>query len=192
MAKAMKAMKAMKVAKGNLKKNGGGTKTGGEVMKRPAGTQLALPKESGMSLEEKMEQFAKKENGNVMDFLNKLTNNQREALWGRFARARDALKDSGMQELWSKHCKGSGSDANKKALLKVFLQNKGDLKKNDTYQKELVRLSKVEGCLAFFKMAATLSFLHFACACFLAKDRKRLKSGCLLPPYSKGLACKRP
>eukprot|EP00435_Cladocopium_sp_Y103_P026058 s1496_g6.t1 len=92
-----------------------------------------------------MELFSKKQNGNVQSFLDQLTSNQREALWGRFQRARESLKDKDLDLQWSTHCKGPGSDSNKKALLKVFLANKGDLKKNDHYMKEMISLSRVEG-----------------------------------------------
>ena len=113
------------------------------ILKKPA-SKLDTS-EAGMSLEEKMEAFSKKQNGCVQTFLGQLTSHQREALWGRFQRARESLKDKEMDLQWSTHCKGPGSDSNKKALLKVFLANKGGLKKNDHYMKEMVSLTTVEG-----------------------------------------------
>ena len=111
---------------GSKKKTSKGPKG---ILKKPA-SKLDTS-EAGMSLEEKMEAFSKKQNGCVQTFLGQLTSHQREALWGRFQRARESLKDKEMDLQWSTHCKGPGSDSNKKALLKVFLANNGDLKKND-------------------------------------------------------------
>eukprot|EP00435_Cladocopium_sp_Y103_P027486 s3249_g6.t1 len=102
-----------------------GTKPKG-ILKRPS--TLALPNrdDPGLSLEEKMEQFAKKSNGNTQEFLDSLSAGQREALWGRFARARKALKDQNLNSLWDKHCKGEGSEQHKKQLLSIYLKSRGD------------------------------------------------------------------
>ena len=125
---------------GSKKKTSKGPKG---ILKKPA-SKLDTS-EAGMSLEEKMEAFSKRQNGCVQTFLDQLTSHQREALWGRFQRARESLKDKEMDLRWSTHCKWPGSDSNRKALLKVFLANKGDLKKNDHYMKEMVSLTRVEG-----------------------------------------------
>ena len=121
-----KALKKCKKKDGSKKKTSKGPKG---ILKKPA-SKLDTS-EAGMSLEEKMEAFSKRQNGCVQTFLDQLTSHQREALWGRFQRARESLKDKEMDLQWSTHCKWPGSDSNKKALLKVFLANKGDLKKND-------------------------------------------------------------
>ena len=114
------------------------------ILKRPA--SLALPKgDPGLSLEEKMEQFAKKTNGNTQEFLDNLSAQQREALWGRFARARKAMKDPNLNNLWDKHCKGEGSEQHKKQLLALYLRARGDLKKGNMYAKELVEISETTG-----------------------------------------------
>ena len=89
-------------------------------MKRPSSI-LKLPKnDADLSLEEKMEAFQKKANGNVQTFLDSLTQGQREALWGRFSRARDALKDTKATELWNTHCKGKGSEEEKNSCWLCF------------------------------------------------------------------------
>lgn len=153
----MKAMKATKKktkqtetspAQGQSPAKGQSLAKGPGILKRPSSI-LKLPKnEADLSLEEKMEAFQKKANGNVQTFLDSLTPGQREALWGRFSRARDALKDPKATELWNTHCKGKGSEEKKKQLLAVFLKNRGDLKKAGIYQKELVALTEVAGSLA--------------------------------------------
>ena len=142
----VKAMKAQNNGPAKVAKDTKGAK------KRPAAAGSKKPAEdalatlgSAMSLEEKMEVFAKKQNGDVNQFLDQLTSGQRESLWGKFARAREALKDKDVNMQWALHCKGPGSDPNKKALLKVFLENRGNLKKNDHFMNELVSLSKVHG-----------------------------------------------
>ena len=61
--------KAMKVLKLNLK--------------RPAGHKEAEKNKQGMSLEEKMELFAKHKNKDANEFLDGLAKNQREALWAK-------------------------------------------------------------------------------------------------------------
>ena len=135
-AKAMKAHAAMKVMNLHLK--------------RPAASGLgALPSKEGMSLEEKMELFKKKGNQDVSAFLDGLTKQQREALWQRFASARDSLKDSESDSLWQEVGKGKGSEGPKKKLLGTFLKLGGDLKgKKDLWLKELVAYSKGSGLLA--------------------------------------------
>ena len=61
----------------------------GTAMKKPASAKaLSLPKDEGLSLEEKMDAFQKKGSQSVNEFLDSLTQPQREALWGRFSRAR--------------------------------------------------------------------------------------------------------
>ena len=172
MGKAMKAMKSTKTmgilkkvqkhkaqesaekspAKGNKSPAQGqrslaqGQKTKG--LKRPASVlTLALANESGMSLEDKMEQWQKKGNQDINQFLDSLTATQRESLWGRFSRARASMKDGSLNTLRNEHCKGANSEQNKKKLLKVFLDTKGDLKKAGVYRKELLKISEVSGGL---------------------------------------------
>jgi hypothetical protein len=117
-------------------------------LKRPAAVQtLALPNESGMPLEDKMEQWQKKGNQDINQFLDSLTATQRESLWGRFSRARASMKDGSLNALWNEHCKGANSEQNKKKLLKAFLDTKGDLKKAGVYRKELLKISEVSGGL---------------------------------------------
>ena len=119
-----------------------------KCFKRPASVQtLALPNETGMSLEDKMEQWQKKGNQDINQFLDSLTATQRESLWGRFSRARASMKDGSLNALWNEHCKGANSEQNKKKLLKVFLDTKGDLKKSGAYRKELLKISEVSGGL---------------------------------------------
>ena len=146
-------MKAMKATKKKTKQTetspaqGQSPAKGPGILKRPSSI-LKLPKdEADLSLEEKMEAFQKKANGNVQTFLDSLTPGQREALWGRFSRARDALKDPKATELWNTHCKWKGSEE-KKTAAGCVLKNRGDLKKAGIYQKELVALTEVAGSLA--------------------------------------------
>lgn len=116
------------------------------ILKKPgAAPSLGQDGGAGMSLEEKMEMFAKKGNRSVSQFLDGLSKNQREALWQRFASARQSLKDPEQDAAWNTHCKGKGSEENKKALLGVFLKCKGNLKKNDLYQRELLALVRTSG-----------------------------------------------
>ena len=119
----------------------------GPAMRKPA-SALKLPKAEGLSLEDKMEIFHKKGSQDVNGFLDSLTQQQREALWGRFARARESLKDPQCDKLWNEHCKGKGSESKKKQLLEVFLKSKGDLKKSNLFHKELLSISEVHGNLA--------------------------------------------
>ena len=99
-----------------------------------------------------------KKDGCVQTFLDKLTSGQRECLWGKFKRAREAFRD--LEEKWNTHCKGNGSDPKKKALLKVFLQNEGNLKKNDHFMKEMVRLTEVRGKKEKEQWAPFATILH--------------------------------
>ena len=116
MGKAVKAMKAspgkvlaMKTkskaktektpAKGASPEKGKGPAKG-PAMRKPA-SALKLPKDEGLSLEDKMEIFHKKGSQDVNGFLGSLTQQQREALWGRFARARESLKDPQCDKLWN-------------------------------------------------------------------------------------------
>ena len=163
MGKAVKAMKAspgkvlaMKTkSKAKTEKTpakGAGPEKGkgpakGPAMRKPA-SALKLPKAEGLSLEDKMEIFHKKGSQGVNGFLDSLTQQQREALWGRFARARESLKDPQCDKLWNEHCKGKGSESKKKQLLEVFLKSKGDLKKSNLFHKELLSISEVHGNLA--------------------------------------------
>lgn len=118
---AMKAMKALKkgpaLRKGILKKKKDeeGSKNV-KPMKKPASStpNLPLPEEKGMSLEEKMDQFTKKGNQNIHQFLDSLSKQQRESLWQRFSAARQAMRDPAADAVWEKHCKGKGSDQHKK------------------------------------------------------------------------------
>lgn len=130
--KAMKAMKAMKVLQLHLK--------------RPAAQ--GHPKGEGMSLEEKMEMFQKRNNMDVNSFLDGLTKQQREALWQRFANARASLKDGEADAMWQDVAKGKGSDPAKKKLLACFLKLGGELKgKRDMWCKELMTYTKSSGHL---------------------------------------------
>ena len=160
-------------------------------MKRPSSI-LKLPKnDADLSLEEKMEAFQKKANGNVQTFLDSLTQGQREALWGRFSRARDALKDTKATELWNTHCKGKGSEEKKKQLLAVFLKNRGDLKKAGIYQKELVALTEVSGSLAgrtqvsMGVLAATSFLLLVTCECVSLRQQGNRGMGAIPSHFDK-------
>ena len=106
-----------------------------------------------------MDKFHEKGGQSVDDFLGSLTQGQRECLWGRFSRARDGLKDPKVTELWNQTCKGKGSDGPKKQLLKIFLDTKGDLKKGNLFQKELIQLSQTTGGLDA-SMQLALSGVH--------------------------------
>ena len=145
----------------------------GTAMKKPASAKaLSLPKDEGLSLEEKMDAFQKKGNQSVNEFLDSLTQPQREALWGRFSRARESLKDPACEKMWNEHCKGKGSDSTKKQLLGVFLKSKGDLKKNNIFQKELMSMCEVYGTLAWcFLHAISLAYL-LCCHIFLRQQGK--------------------
>ena len=55
------------------------------------------------------------------------------------------MGDKDLEEKWNTHGKGNGSDSKKKALLKVFLQNEGNLKKNDRFMKEMIKLTEMRG-----------------------------------------------
>ena len=118
-----------------------------KILEKPSSLDQ-LPQQKGMSLEEKMEGFAKAKNTNVVAFLDSLSTPQRQALWQRFSAARNALKDENADQLWSDLAKGKGSDPHKKALLQCFLKLGGDLKsKKEVYMKELVSYCKVHGFL---------------------------------------------
>ncbi len=132
--KAMKAMKAMKVLK--------------LVLKRPSAQKTPNPKGEGMSLEEKMDMYQKKNNWDMNSFLDGLTKQQREALWQRFANARASLKDGEADAMWNEVAKGQGSDPAKKKLLSCFLKLGGELKgKRDQWCKELMTYTKSSGHL---------------------------------------------
>ena len=166
MGKAMKAMKAMKSGVKKKVKNespekghspGKGPKG---ILKRPsAKPSLPLPNDPGLSLDEKMEQFNKKTNGNTQEFLDNLTGPQREALWGRFSRARKALKDPKLDSLWDKHCKGEGSDPHKKQLMAIFLKTRGKLAKGNMYAKELLEISETTGVLVVSLCSSIFGFV---------------------------------
>ena len=145
---------------------------------------LALPNnDEGLSLEEKMEKFHEKGGKSVDEFLSSLTQGQRECLWGRFSRARDALKDEKAAGLWNKTCKGKGLDGPKKQLLKVFLDTKGDLKKGNLFQKELIQLSQTAGGLD-----ASLQWpCLFVCTCVPPKVARKPRSGSPFRASSQGL-----
>eukprot|EP00435_Cladocopium_sp_Y103_P026028 s4938_g6.t1 len=151
----------------------------GSAMKKPASAQtLASPNSEGFSLEEKMEAFHKKGNQNVNEFLDGLTQPQREALWGRFSRARGSLKDPAVDKMWNDHCKGKGSEAKKKQLLEVFLKSKGDLKKkNNIFHKEIMSICEVHGSLAWLNCLAFP--LHAFLVPPLAQATGRVRNGCL-------------
>ena len=152
-------------------------------MKKPSAA-LALPNnDEGLSLEEKMEKFHEKGGKSVDEFPSSLTQGQRESLWGRFSRARDALKDEKATELWNETCKGKGSDGPKKQLLKVFLDTKGDLKKGNLFQKELIQLSQTAGGLD-----ASLQWpCLFVCTCVPPKVARKPRSGSPFRASSQGL-----
>ena len=157
--------KGLSPAKGRPEK---GTPKTMKSFKRPASTlDLANKNDPGLSLEEKMDNFAKKTNGNTQEFLDSLSAGQREALWGRFSRARKALHDTNLNSLWDKHCKGEGSDQHKKKLMAIYLKNKGDLKKGNAFAKELVEISEATGIL----VAIDCSLQSLATSFFLSQLR---------------------
>ena len=153
------------------------------ILKRPSTLALPNKNDPGLSLEEKMEQFAKKTNGNTQEFLDSLSAPQREALWGRFARARKALKDQNLNSLWDKHCKGEGSEQPKEKLLAIYLKSRGDLKKGNMYAKELVEISETTGILVL-KFRCDLHSGLLA----TAEAARRHLNGCHLLSSFKGLA----
>ena len=106
-----------------------------------------------------MEQFNKKTNGNTQEFLDNLTGPQREALWGRFSRARKALKDPKLDSLWDKRCKGEGSDPHKKQLMAIFLKTRGKLAKGNMYAKELLEISETTGVLVVSVCSSIFGFV---------------------------------
>ena len=110
--------------------------------KRPASKP-----DTPMSLEEKMELFAKSKQQNVTQFLDQLSDAQRQALWQRFSRARDALKDEDTTAMWNSVCKGKNSDPMKKKLLGIFLNEGTNLKNSTAWQKEKVTWSQSSGIL---------------------------------------------
>ena len=130
-----------------------------------------------------MEKFHEKGGKSVDEFLSSLTQGQRECLWGRFSRARDALKDEKAAGLWNETCKGKGLDGPKKQLLKVFLDTKGDLKKGNLFQKELIQLSQTAGGLD-----ASLQWpCLFVCTCVPPKVARKPRSGSPFRASSQGL-----
>ena len=134
-----------------------------------------------------MEQFAKKTNGNTQEFLDNLSAPQREALWGRFARARKALKDPNLNNMWDKHCKGEGSEQHKKQLLAIYLKARGDLKKGNLYAKELVEISETTGFLVAFVGLQSVVLLLLATT-HAAEAARRPMNGCHLLSSFRGLA----
>ena len=188
-----KAMKVKKKLKGKSPGKGPGPEKGSpekgtpksmKVLKRPA--TLALNRnDPGLSLEEKMDQFAKKTNGNTQEFLDNLSAPQRECLWGRFARARKALGNNHLDSLWDKHCKGEGSDQHKKKLLAIYLKSRGDLKKGNAYAKELVGISETTGILVAFGIG--LGSLAFSLL-ITTEASRRHQNGCHLLSSLQGLA----
>ena len=122
---------------------------GPKTHKKPAANLdfSGLPTQ-GMSLDDKMEQWHKSKNQDINSFLDTLTKGQRECLWQRFSSARSACKDPEQDQVWNLHCKGKGSDENKKKMLKknkLFLDCSGDLKNSQVYQKEMMSLSRTSG-----------------------------------------------
>ena len=147
--KVMKVMKVMKAGKPGEEKGEGKQEQktlnkGNKGMKRPASV-LNAGDEEPMSLDDKIELWQKKSNWDCDQFLSALSKGQREALWQRFAAARKGLKQPELLEAWDKHCKGQNSTENKKALLKEFVKAGGDLKKSESFVKELVKLQEVKG-----------------------------------------------
>ena len=108
---------------------------GPKTHKKPAANLdfSGLPTQ-GMPLDDKMEQWHKSKNQDINSFLDTLTKGQRECLWQRFSSARSACKDPEQDQVWNLHCKGKGSDENKKKMLKLFLDCSGDLKNSQVYQ----------------------------------------------------------
>ena len=156
---------------------------GPKKMKKPSAVMVLPTNDEGLSLEEKMEKFHQKGGKSVDEFLSSLTQGQRECLWGRFSRARDALKDEKTTELWNQTCKGKGSDGPKKQLLQVFLETKGDLKKGNLLQKELIQLSQTVGGLDAKRQWAHMIFV---CLCaFVCHLRQQGDPG--VGPLSKHL-----
>ena len=94
-----------------------------------------------------MELFAKSKQQNVTQFLDQLSDAQRQALWQRFSRARDALKDEDTTAMWNSVCKGKNSDPMKKKLLGIFLNEGTNLKNSTAWQKEKVTWSQSSGIL---------------------------------------------
>ena len=78
---------------------------------------------------------------------------------GKVLKGQDGLRDPKVTELWNQTCKGKGPDGPKKQLLKVFLETKGDLKKSNLFQKELIQLSQTTGGLDA-SMQLALSGVH--------------------------------
>ena len=108
--------------------------------KRPASKPV-----TPMCLEEKMELFAKSKQQNVAQFLDQLSDAQRQALWQRFSRARDAPKDEDTTAMRNSGCKGKNSDPMKKKLLGIFLNEGANLKNSTAWQKEKVTWSQSTG-----------------------------------------------
>lgn len=116
-----------------------------DANKKPASNSFQPSKEEPMSLDEKIDKFlGAKNNQDIGDFLDKLSEHQRQALWQRFANARKALGDSA-KEQWTKAATGPGSTPAKNKLLMVFLKAKGDLKNSTAYVNTLATLSKTTG-----------------------------------------------
>ena len=188
MGKAMKAMKSgvkKKVKNESPEKGHSPGKGPKGILKRPsAKPSLPLPNDPGLSLDEKMEQFNKKTNGNTQEFLDNLTGPQREALWGRFSRARKALKDPKLDSLWDKHCKGEGSDPHKKQLMAIFLKTGPNLQRTTCMPKSCWR--SLRPLVSWLFLCALQSLGLFLLA--TAEAARRHLSGChLLSPY-RGLA----
>ena len=113
-------------------------------MKKPAGLALKLNEEP-MSLNEKIELFMKKPNGDIKNFLDELGDDQRQALWQRFSQARTTLKDPKMDQAWTEAATGPGSADAKRRLLKIFLKSNQELKNSQAYVTELTQLTKIRG-----------------------------------------------
>jgi len=150
---------------------------GPKKMKKPSAVLVLPTNDEGLSLEEKMEKFHQKGGKSVDEFLSSLTQGQRECLCGRFSRARDALKDEKTTELWNQTCKGKGSDGPKKQLLQVFLETKGDSKKGNLFQKELIQLSQTVGGLDAKRQWVHMIFCLFVCICVPSEATGRPRSG---------------
>ena len=132
MGKVMKSMKAMKALRKGILKN----------KNKPGQSSQPVNKKPASNLDGELQQ---EQNGSAQSFLDGVTSGQREALWGRFSRAREALHNQEVDATWNRHCKGPGSDPNKKQLLKVYLENKGNVKKSNHFMNEILQFSQTSG-----------------------------------------------
>ena len=81
----------------------------------------------------------------IGSWLNELPEGDRQALWQRFATARNSLKSTELDQAWKSQCTGPGSTENKHKLLGVFLKENGKLKNSQAYLNEIGKLCKESG-----------------------------------------------